>query len=268
MTWFSQKGVPTGNVHVSVVFCLAFRPGAVANALTRPPPQLTEIFPFSAIQPGGGVIFKGTNLGTQTGRLLMTLQNDKRSFELQQLQWSDTSVGGTIPDQNTICGIQNQPVFFQAIRPDGQISNAWMGPQITVVQDFQRLPPEDVQSLHCDQGNFELPSGCANCGCSCMGTPVWGGGTPCDHSIRDDNQACVGFCSGTDKYGFSLRNGWVFDSWQTWGGVTFMPFMQTGNPNGELDVKWSVQGAGSEPYWADLYVTGPVGCPGNAHPWR
>jgi hypothetical protein len=79
-------------------------------------PTITSGFPFSQVTPRGEVILQGQNFGNLPGQLLIHLTHylgHPLDLPLQNLQWGDTFVAGTIPDNST--GVLNQQATFTVV---------------------------------------------------------------------------------------------------------------------------------------------------------
>jgi len=213
-------------------------------------PVITSVFPFSVIQPGGGVIIQGQNFSAKPGQFLLGLATSGRQVDLTNLQWGDTFAAGTIP---TITGVPDQPAFLQIITQDGMISNQWPV-HFTAARTLVRLP-----------GTALTPVACGNSG----NDFCYMGSDTDPFTVAGGHAMSVGFysASGTDVYNCTLRNGWVFDhyQWGTQDGIQGGPFGQAPDPVGQSDftlaISWFFDVFGSASYDISLWVVGPVGVP-------
>ncbi|MDQ6770459.1 MAG: hypothetical protein M3Z54_10785 [Gemmatimonadota bacterium] len=221
------------------------------------------MFPLSKITPGGGVIVQGENFAAGDGSfgqfelILCSISPCTSKFQttlkLENVQWGDTFVAGTIPTywgpQADISGN-----LFVA-RSDGAISNP-IPVGFIATRDFAVLPSTDVQS-DCSQG------------------ADW---THCDEGGRSGTSAAVvhttsyGHDMGTDQFTATLQNGWVFYNMDFANEI----LNRDGNaqpPAGfdplsnslQLRVYWEENGGGwpgdgaFTTYYINLYIMGPKG---------
>jgi hypothetical protein len=213
-------------------------------------PIITAVFPFSVIQPGGGVIIQGDYFQSQPGQFLLLLSESGITLELTNLQWGDTFAAGTIP---VITGVPDQPAFLQVVTQDGKTSNQWPA-QFTATRKVVRLPGTALTPVACGSGGNDF----CYIGTDADSFTVAGG-----HSMS------VGFysASGTDVYNCTLQNGWVFDHyrWGTQDGIQGGPFGQSPDPQGQagftLAVSWFFDVFGSASYDLTLFVVGPEDVP-------
>jgi len=211
-------------------------------------PRIDTVFPFSIIQPGGGVIVQGANFGTQPGQFKLKLQN---GFEtsLVNLTWEAKVVSGII--EANVAGVIDQPATLQVIGSNGQPSNS-VPVQFTARRQVMFLPMEDV--------HFDCSSGSDNNKCNDFQYP------PSPHSFAGFHQ-CTGIyfsCndSGTDTYWATLANGWQYSSAQNWGGKSRsdQPVIVTDEPGFfKFTLYWDTTGNSSVNYRGPIYVEGPAG---------
>jgi hypothetical protein len=216
------------------------------------PPIITSVFPFSVIQPGGGVIIQGQNFQSQAGQFLLLLSVSNVQLELTNLQWGDTFAAGTIPP---ITGVPDQPAFLQVVTQDGLISNQWPV-QFTATRVVVLLPGTALTPVACGQGGDDF---------------CYVGQSSDPFTVAGGHAMSLGLysASGTDVYNCSLQNGWVFDHYQ-WGtedGIQNGPFGAAPDPDGQaeftLAISWFFDVFGSASYDISLFVVGPVGVPFN-----
>ena len=77
-------------------------------------PKLTGAMPFSSCSPDGAVILKGENLGSSPGKLRLVGHFPGPYVQLTQLEWTNTSIGGQVPD---VPGALDQEVFPCQVAP-------------------------------------------------------------------------------------------------------------------------------------------------------
>jgi hypothetical protein len=214
------------------------------------PPVITAIFPFSVIQPGGGVIIQGNHFQNQPGQFVLHLTQSGMQLELTNLQWGDTFSAGTIP---LIAGVPDQPAFLQIITKDGKVSNQWPV-QFTATRTVILLPGSALTPVACGSGGDDF---------------CYIGSSSDPFTVAGGHAMSVGFysASGTDVYNCSLKNGWVFDHYQ-WGaedGIQGGPFGLAPDPVGQSDftlaISWFFDVFGSSSYDISLFIIGPTGVP-------
>ena len=216
------------------------------------PPAITSVFPFSVIQPGGGVIVQGEHFQGNPGQLLLLLSASGTQLALGNLQWGDTFAAGIIP---MITGVPDQPALLQVVTQDGKASNQWPV-QFTATRAVVRLPGTALTPVACGSGGDDF---------------CYIGSDTDPFTVAGGHAMSVGFysASGTDVYNCSLANGWVFDHYQ-WGtedGIQGGPFGQAPDPIGQaeftLAISWFFDVFGSSSYDIALFVVGPAGVPFN-----
>jgi hypothetical protein len=182
------------------------------------PPQITAVFLFSIIRPGGGVIIQGEHFQGQPGQFLLLLSASGTQLELTNLQWGDTFAGGIIPP---ITGVPDQPAFLQIITQDGKASNQWPV-QFTASREVALLPGTALTPVACGSDGYCYVGSATDpftvAGGHAMGVGLYSG-------------------SGTDVYNCTLQNGWVFDhyQWGTQDGIQGGPFGQAPDPVGQAE---------------------------------
>jgi hypothetical protein len=215
------------------------------------PPVITSVFPFSVIQPNGGVIIQGVNFGESPGQFIMNgSEFAGGSISLGSLTWNETVIGGVIPN---IFGVRDQQVTLQVITNTGQRSNA-MPVQFTAAREVQALPADIFQVGISDSSVVGYAD-----------PPI-----TFEYYHFDDIPVVDMFTgnSGTDYFTTDLKNGWVYYSYQ-WtletSGVQGGPFGPDPEPVGqahiELAISWSYGPLSSAQYGITIYGIGPVGVP-------
>jgi hypothetical protein len=159
----------------------------------KPPnPAINGLVPFSYLTPGGYVAVYGNNFNSFSGPGgKMQFSLDGNIHDLTDLQWTDTSVGGRVPDN------WNWPneaaVDLWLVRADGSKSNSWRL-NFTPTYDIQILPASAIQA-------------------SCSGAdhnrcPISSTGP----SIDTSHSTTYGHDAGTDHYTTApLRNWALYD---------------------------------------------------------
>lgn len=214
------------------------------------PPIITAIFPFSVIQPGGGVIIQGTHFQDQPGKFQLRLTQSGMQFELSNLQWGDTFAAGTIP---MMTGVPDQAAFLQIVTKDGKVSNQWPI-QFTATRAIIRIPGTALTPVACGSGGDDF---------------CYIGSDSDPFTVAGGHAMSLGFysASGTDVYNCSLKNGWVFDhyQWGTQDGIQGGPFGLAPDPVGQseftLAISWFFDVFGSSSYDISVFIIGPVGVP-------
>jgi hypothetical protein len=214
------------------------------------PPLITSVFPFSVIQPNGGVIIQGQNFGSQPGQFLIVGNFPGGQMALTNLQWGDNFAAGVIP---WVAGVPDQQAVLQIVTQDGQPSNQ-VPVTFTAARTVALLPGTAVTPVECGQGGSDL---CYIAGdqdpftvAGAHGTLFWPGGS-----------------SGDDVYNVNLANGWVFDhyEWLAQDGINGGPFGLAPDPDElpafTIDVNWSYGFFGNSNYELAIYVVGPIGMP-------
>ena len=176
--------------------------------------------------------------------------------DLVDLQWSDTAVGGRVPDGWN--WINDEEVDMWLVRADGVKSNNLLPrPKFSPIWDIQLLPGTEVNQFNCAPADYYR---CTN---------QWGG------TVQAMHDTVYGHDSGTDSYKVnSLMPGWALDSYtftviQHKNGSVQEP---SGFPQGQnyksldMQVHWDQDGGSIwDPshartlYELDIFVRGPKG---------
>jgi hypothetical protein len=222
-----------------------------------PAPQIDGAFPFSNLTPGGYVIVYGKHLNSlsgPTGKLQFSVGGT--IHDLVDLQWSDTAVGGRVPDGWNWS--QEEEVDMWVVRADGvKTNNLSPRPKFSPTWDIQMLPGTEVNQFNCAQADYYK---CTN---------QWGG------TVQGSHDTVYGHDSGTDSYKVDrLMPGWKLDSYtftilRNKNGSVQPPsgFLQ-GYDWVDLQVHWDQDGGSildpsnaSTLYEIDIFVRGPKGAP-------
>jgi hypothetical protein len=157
-----------------------------------PDPQITGVFPFSNLTPGGYVLILGKNFNSLNGpggRLQFSVGGTVH--DLTELNWSDTTIGGRVPDG------WNWPdpmdVDLWLVRSDGVKSNSLVPqPRFSPAYEVQVLPGTDLTTMHCGGADRDF----------CVYNEA-------GYTLDVSHATTYGHDSGTDYYKIAgLRNGW------------------------------------------------------------
>jgi hypothetical protein len=166
---------------------------SVIPGCVYPAPELTSAMPFSNLTPGGYVVVFGKHLnppdGVTAGRVQFALGGSVH--DLVDLQWSDTSVGGRVPDGWNWTDPQDVDLWI--VRADGtKTAPLSPRPTFTPVYEVQMVHGSDLSEFHC------APSDDYNCDVSGTAQTAW-----------TSHATTYGHDSGTDNYKIArLLNGW------------------------------------------------------------
>jgi len=224
---------------------------------TLPGPRLDNAFPFSNLTPGGYVILYGKNfLSPDGGAGKIQFSLGGPVVDLVDLQWSDTSVGGRVPDNWN--GTSEQEVDMWVVRGDGVKSNNLSPrPKFTPIWDLHTLTLSDLDEWHC------APSDDYWC------TDTFG------ITAHSYHASIYGHDSGTDIYKVRrLANGWLtyqfdFQVTQSHDGSVQTPSGMTEGLNSvDVQVHWDQDGGSllnehgaSTVYEVNITIRGPKGTP-------
>jgi len=155
-----------------------------------PAPAITGLVPFSYLTPGGYVAVYGDNFNSFSGPGgKMQFRIGGTVHDLADVQWTDTSVGGRVPDNWNWPDEGNADLWL--VRADGSKSNSW---------SLNFTPSYDIQVLSRDAIQASCVSADWN---DCLGT-IYG------PSISTAHGSTYGHDAGTDVYTTgTLRNGWT-----------------------------------------------------------
>src|SRR5262245_38589357 len=220
-----------------------------------PTPAIGGLVPFSYLTPGGFVAVYGSNFNSFSGpggKMQFSLGGTVH--DLADLQWTDSSVGGRVPDN------WNWPdeaaVDFWLVRADGSRSNSWRL-NFTPAYDIQVLPSSAIQASCGGADDNACPNNLPSTG----------------PSIDTYHGTTYGHDSGTDHYTTrTLRNGWTlydfdFSTRDLHDGTVQPPsgFM-TGYNYLDLQVHWDQDGGNiftphlaKTTYDITIYIRGPKG---------
>lgn len=214
-------------------------------------PMITSLFPFSVVQPKGGVIVQGIAFGAQAGKFLLRGAFPGGALELVDLQWGESFAAGVIP---WITGVQDQDAFLQIVTKEGRTSNLFPV-RFTAAREVRLLQGDALTPVRCgDEGGSD----------SC-----YIGGAADPFTVAGFHFAVIwpGSASGQDVYQCTLANGWVFDhyEWNAQNGIQGGPFGQAPDPDGQsaftVDISWFYDVFGSSNYELSIFVVGPFGVP-------
>jgi hypothetical protein len=218
-----------------------------------PAPVIAGLFPGSFLTPGGYILIYGKNFNSAQGpggKLQFAL--DGPVHDLVELAWSDTSVGGRVPDGWNWNHVARVDVWL--VRQDGTRSNS-IQVDFTPTYEIQQLPAD---AIHADCGgadkNYCSPSG----------------NSP---SIDTNHATVYGHDAGTDHYtSAQLRNGWTLYEYSFQRGDLRHATVDepTGFNNGynylDLSVHWDQDGgpiyasySGISSYRINVFIRGPKG---------
>ena len=226
---------------------------ALLPGCKTPDPVVAGLFPGSFLTPGGYVLIYGKNFNSAQGpggKLQFSL--DGNIHDLIDLQWSDTALGGRVPDGWNWNGIRRVDMWL--VRQDGTRSNS-IQMDFTPTWDIQLLPAEDIQ---------------ANCGGADKNYCSPSGNSP---SIDTGHATVYGHDAGTDHYGsIRLRNGWTLYEYRF--ERTYLQHASVDEPSGfnngydylDLNVHWDEDGgpiyasySAITNYKINVFVRGPKG---------
>ncbi len=226
---------------------------AEANLIRARSPRIDSVFPFSMIQPGGGVLVQGVNFGPSTGKFLLKLQ-EGQSFEMGGLTWADNAVSGNI--EPGIGGVLDQPATLQVIRADGSASNE-VTVQFTARREIRLLPMADVQCSAEDKTDVDT--------CNDRNDPNSPDTMTGFHQCRDVADWVFG-CndSGVDAFWTTLANGWKVNSailtYVGGGTAQNPPTIAQGGPGPvKVTVWWDTRDLMVVRYIGRVFIEGPAG---------
>lgn len=270
------KGVNTCQKEASTVLtiqqpsiaqlCATINCGAIFACVT---PKIEQVLFFSKMTPGGTVALKGCGFGGTAGQLFLTgltryTGEALAPIPLTILEWKGTLIGATIP--STITAVKDQQVKLHVKTYNNVLGNEYPV-NFRATQEVKLLPYHDVKVVFCSaDANMNW----------CNGTqPGWGGvyqmglAPDCGHTYWGSHGnclLCVGDDTGTDIFEITLKNGWLFDSFQKevkvapgegWaqGPSGFPP----GGTYWKPQVKWTVTPNDYFCYGGWVYIAGPKG---------
>jgi hypothetical protein len=273
--YFSEKGVPTGDLAVTTDKTRACLIGLYVNPMLRALPVITNVAPH-VLEPGDVFYVSGTDLGT-AGTLRLEGNFPGGSLALTAPVWKDTVVGGNVPDDVT--GVPDQAAELVLRRDDG-FEDRWPV-QFVARRQFRYLdasevttaycstvawrnkcngvgddvPLGDVFAAHFNQGVLLCPAA-PNADGTTAG-PVYGG-HQCVSLLTD---------TGDDQYTLDVKNGWALDDvtshFNRSGDWDFVDWAGSGG-HGAIDASWQCDSLGiSRPTWYCFYpeIIGPRGVP-------
>jgi len=253
--------------------------GDVGASLQVVGPTITSMFPFSVIKPGGGVIVEGQHFGNLPGQLLIHLNlyqgpgyfGGSIDVPLENLQWADTFVAGTIP--TTIAGVLDQEATLTVVASCGATSNPWSA-YFTAARDYVSLEMDRINCMIVFAGGPSDQcqwSGGQNWPIECGCCPSFGL-DPGDFGIYGYHASgWGGGCNGYDWFWATLNNQWVVASVGTLNldtvGNTSTANVNGVNPAGgtpqtpQIVVQWHADACGAVQYYDLVSIAGPVGVP-------
>jgi len=176
---------------------------SAGKAIQLADPEITGVLPFSSCTPGGSVILKGENLGSQPGTLRLVGHFPGPYVELTQLEWTNHSIGGKVP---SVSGALDQEVSIQAVRKDGKPSNTWKC-QFTGNRVTKKVQSQVVKTNVCYLGE-NAGQGCAADGDPDVAKQIVAG---CWHSNNSCGLPTDRGLHGQDEIRIKrLENGWRF----------------------------------------------------------
>ena len=220
-----------------------------------PTPAIKGLVPFSYLTPGGYLAVYGKDFNSFSGpggKMQFSLGGTVH--DLVDLQWTDTSVGGRVPDN------WNWPdeatVDLWLVRADGSKSNSWRV-NFTPTYDIQVLPGSAIQAS-CAGGD--------NNSCNVASQPASG------PSINTIHWTHWGHDAGTDHYTTAPLRYWAlydfdFSAYILDHGTVQAPsgFMNDYN-HLDLQVHWDQDGGSiltaygaQTQYELTIYIRGPKG---------
>jgi hypothetical protein len=226
-----------------------------------PHPQITGVVPFSNFTPGGYIVIFGNHFNPPDGLTPGKLQFrfDQTVHDLVDLQWSDTAVGGRVPNDFNPPG--EQTVELWVLRADGLKSDVLMPqPMIAPVYDIQMLLGTDLTDVHCARAD--------DWWCDTTTSVVVTGST-----VVADHASTYGHDAGTDSYKMPLKNGWKiyevqFGTFNLHNGSVQDPSFDPSSNPFEVKVHWDQDGGGIiggmgaiTQYWLKIFIRGPKGLP-------
>jgi len=178
-------------------------PLSAGKAIQLADPVITGVLPFSSCTPGGSVILKGENLGSQPGSLRLVGHFPGPYLQLTQLEWTDHSIGGKVP---SVSGALDQEVNVQVVRKDGRPSNTWKC-QFTGNRVTKTVQGQVVEINLCQLGE-NAGQGCAVDGDPDVAKQIVAG---CWHSNNSCGLPTDRGLHGQDEIRIKrLENGWRF----------------------------------------------------------
>jgi hypothetical protein len=243
----------------------------------------TPLMVFSNITPGGGAIVLGSGFGSAVGpqnALILTLTtyfNVPLTVKLQNLTWVDNAVGGTIPAG--IRGVPDGPATLQVVTAAGARSDL-INVNFVATRDVLSLDSAEVNGYCSENGtdNYCERSGTGTSITDLRNTCTqWNrsGWVPPTGAVAGGHNAGLSLVEGTngdDNYRATLKNGWVFDSYNCNtstdnpgdshdSAVIADGVFPYGRSQGEIDVSWSVDHCDEIEYDCDISIKGPLGVP-------
>jgi hypothetical protein len=243
--WLSSTGVATGDQPVKVL------PIILLTALPPAPPKIDEIFPLSSITPGGVVAVRGSGFGDKFGEFYLKFATSGIIFRIWNSPglWKDHVVSGLMdPDSS---GLQDEDATLYVKTAAGAVSNG-------VPVKFRAR--RDVKLLANGDGVTTCSSAATENGCGCSFTFCGSHleSYPSEHT-------------SVDSFAFSLKNGWVVDSYKMAqggnNGWVKLSGVVEGADSGTIRATWHVDGVvplvdySSAHYYLEVYITGPAGIP-------
>jgi hypothetical protein len=221
-------------------------------------PKIDKV--FSIITPGGAALVGGSGFGSMPGKLLLRASSGA-VFELTNLEWYATGVGGKIP--STITGLKDLNATLQIVTKNGSPSNEW---PVQFVAELKSLSPGDIQGSCSDEADSD---NCTPGGLHEDFIPFCIGPWPfkglAGASFSGYHWTCVGSSYGTDSFSASIKNGWRFDSavLEDLSGSpsVIMSGFQKDTTSMNVSLKWNNAGVSYVWYRVYVYVIGPSGVP-------
>jgi hypothetical protein len=249
-------------------------------------PTITSVFALGFSTPGALTLLRGENFGDLPGQVVIHVtdwQGNLVEAQLQNLQWGDTYVAGTVP---AITGVPDLEATITVVAQCGAPSNT-LQLHFTAARDVADLAypdpnPKPVnRTFECSISTGSSASdACENLGgdtfpeeCGCC--------APWNQGPQSSLPNLVGYHAsgwgsgngGNDQFRFfpALNWGWVLDStsvdWTTMvnngGTVSVDGSLTTNSPvsNPRLGVDWNVNACGGIFYLGHMIITGPAGVP-------
>jgi hypothetical protein len=240
-------------------------------------PTITSVFALGFSTPGALTLLRGENFGDLPGQVVIHVtdwQGNLVEAQLQNLQWGDTYVAGTVP---AITGVPDQEATITVVAQCGATSNT-LQLHFTAARDVADLAypdpnPKPVnRTFECSISTGSSASdACENLGgdsfpeeCGCCAP--WGQGpqSSLPNLVGYHASGWGGGNGGNDQFRFfpALNWGWVLDStsvdWTTMvnngGTVSVDGSLTTNSPvsNPRLGVDWNVNACGG------IFYLGPV----------
>jgi hypothetical protein len=270
---FSARGVPMANQPVTVVKT-TISPTAKLGDIVKSGTLTLATLPVTidnvvgAIEPETDVVIEGTGFSGAPGTAALMLKSPaigEKSYALTVVEWNSKYIYGTLPK---ITGVPDMLGTIQVVTKDGRAS-AFYSVAFTAAREYIKLPAKDVGgdcSRTSDedfcQGKGTRITECWGPGPDTFGTALPDSSYYAEHSTHE----CVSCNSGTDSFGVTLKNGWVFDYT---GGESVAhrkasvnlssAAVTSGATSAVVNMPWSTGYCAWVSYWLDFHVTGPAG---------